>query len=72
MPLEEFPHRRSHNRDGAFFAQSFNHLIERRVRRLCKHTENEIKGILADSLLGGGALAVSLSVGCSSGFDRGS
>src|SRR5215472_11118799 len=42
MPVEEFPHRRSHNRDGAFFAQSFNHFIERPVRRLCKHTENEI------------------------------
>jgi hypothetical protein len=43
VTIEELPHRRPHDRNIAFFLQSLNHLVERRVRRLCKQAEDEVR-----------------------------
>jgi hypothetical protein len=57
VPVEKFPNRSPHDRDGAFLPQRLDHLVKRRVRRLRKCAENEIRmrikhGTLRLALLG--------------------
>ncbi len=43
VPVEKLPHRGPHNRDGAFLPQPLDHLVKRRVGRLRKRAQNEIR-----------------------------
>jgi hypothetical protein len=43
VPVEKLPHRGPHNRDTALLPQPLDHLVKGRVRRLCKHAQNEIR-----------------------------
>jgi AraC-like DNA-binding protein len=43
VPVEKLPHGGPHNHNAAFFPQSFDHLVKRRVRRLCECAQNEIR-----------------------------
>src|SRR5947207_2585493 len=43
VPVEKLPHRGPHHRDTAFLPQPLDHLVKRRVRRLCESAQNEIR-----------------------------